>query len=195
MHRSWSIQEDGQTNATDCSFLFKDRVLLSFLASAFLFHLANARCCHSWASLSWTARKRLGRHVACIIVTQLVIALTAVWIGTGCGKGTKTTLASCFVCFRYGMLYTLTHAAGALIAISMLDGWRSHIRIVSILVVKDRTQGTGRFNIAAGACDRVASEPPRAQRSWGFDSASRYQDLSGLSGSLCCFCLLWFAVP
>ena len=49
-------------------------------------------------------------------------------------------------------LYTLTHATGALIGIQILDGVANAIfGVVSILVIKDRTRGTGRFNIAAGA--------------------------------------------
>jgi hypothetical protein len=51
-----------------------------------------------------------------------------------------------------GVLYTLTHSASALIAIQILDGVANAIFIiVSILVTEDRTQGTGRFNVAAGA--------------------------------------------
>ena len=45
-----------------------------------------------------------------------------------------------------------TPAVGALIAVQTLDGVANAIfSIVSILVVKDRTQGTGRFNVAAGS--------------------------------------------
>jgi MFS family permease len=51
-----------------------------------------------------------------------------------------------------GILYTLTHATGALIGIQLLDGVANSIFvIVSILVIKDLTEGTGRFNLAAGA--------------------------------------------
>jgi hypothetical protein len=51
-----------------------------------------------------------------------------------------------------GLLYTLTHAAGWLIAVQTLDGVANAIfGVVSILVIKDRTRGTGRFNMAAGA--------------------------------------------
>ena len=91
---------------------------------------------------------------ACIIVTQLVIAGTAAWIGKrAAAKGRKPLLLLGFgVLPVRGVLYTLTHAVGALIAIQILDGVANAIFvIVSILVIKDRTQGTGRFNMAAGA--------------------------------------------
>ncbi len=51
-----------------------------------------------------------------------------------------------------GVLYTLVHAPAALIGIQFLDGVANAVFvIVSILVIKDRTEGTGRFNLAAGA--------------------------------------------
>jgi MFS family permease len=50
-----------------------------------------------------------------------------------------------------GFFITLTHSVGALIAVQTLDGGANAVfGIVSILVIKDLTQGTGRFNVAAG---------------------------------------------
>jgi MFS family permease len=91
---------------------------------------------------------------ACVIVTQFVIALTAAWIGRQASiKGRKPLLLLGFGILPIrGVLYTLTHAAPFLIAIQVFDGVANAIfGIVSILVIKDRTQGTGRFNIAAGS--------------------------------------------
>jgi MFS family permease len=91
---------------------------------------------------------------ACVIVTQFVIAVSAAWVGRrAAAKGRKPLLLLGFgVLPLRGVLYTVTHAAGALIAIQTLDGVANSIfGIVSILVIKDRTQGTGRFNLAAGA--------------------------------------------
>jgi predicted MFS family arabinose efflux permease len=90
---------------------------------------------------------------ACIIVTQLVIAASAAWIGTRAGKGRRALLLLGFgVLPIRGVLYTLVHAPAALIGIQFLDGVANAVFvIVSILVIKDRTEGTGRFNLAAGA--------------------------------------------
>src|SRR5258708_13619898 len=94
---------------------------------------------------------------ACIIVTPPVIAVTAAWVGKrAAAKGRKPLLLLGFgVLPIRGVLYTLTHAAGALIAIQALDGVANAIfGIVSILVVKDRTHGTGRFTEAAASLSR-----------------------------------------
>jgi MFS family permease len=151
-----SIQEQGQTRAKGFSFLLKDRVLLCFLATAFLFHLANAAMLPQLGELLSKGNPKAAAPFmsACVIVTQLVIAISSVWIGKrAAAKGRKPLLLLGFgVLPIRGVLYTLTHAVGALIAIQMLDGVANAIfGIVSILVVKDRTKGTGRFNVAAGS--------------------------------------------
>jgi MFS family permease len=199
-----SIQEDGQTNATGLSFLLKDRVLLGFLASAFLFHLANAAMLPQLGEmLSMDSPKAAAPFMsACIIVTQLVIAVTAVWIGNrAAAKGRKPLLLLGFgVLPIRAVLYTLTHAAGALIAIQMLDGVANAIfGIVSILVVKDRTQGTGRFNIAAGSLATVVGIGAAASTTFGgvlIQHLGYRESFLGLAGiALLAFALLWFTVP
>ncbi|HEV7443189.1 MAG TPA: MFS transporter [Steroidobacteraceae bacterium] len=199
-----SIQEDGQTNATGLSFLLKDRVLLGFLATAFLFHLANAAMLPQLGEmLSKDSPKAAAAFMsACVIVTQIVIAATAVWIGNrAAAKGRKPLLLLGFgVLPIRGVLYTLTHAAGALIAIQTLDGMANAIfGIVSILVVKDRTQGTGRFNIAAGALATVVGIGAAASTTFGgvlIQHLGYRESFLGLAGiALLGFALLWFAVP
>ncbi len=138
------------------SALMKDRVLVIFLGAAFLFHLANAAMLPQLGEMLAKGKPRAAAPFmsACIIVTQLVIAISAAWVGKRAAeKGRKPLLLIGFgVLPIRGVLYTLTHAAGALIAIQTLDGVANSIFvIVSILVIKDRTEGTGRFNVAAGA--------------------------------------------
>ena len=51
-----------------------------------------------------------------------------------------------------GILYTLTGSAPLLIGIQVLDGIGAGIfNVVSVLVIADLTQGSGRFNLALGA--------------------------------------------
>jgi predicted MFS family arabinose efflux permease len=199
-----SIQQNGQANATGLSFLLKDRALLCFFATAFLFHLANAAMLPQLGEmLSKDSPKAAAPFMsACIIVTQLVMAVIAVWIGTrAAAKGRKPLLLLGFgVLPIRGVLYTLTHAAGALIAIQTLDGVANAIfAIVSILVVKDRTQGTGRFNMAAGSLATVVGIGAAASTTFGgvlIQHLGYRASFLGLAGiALLAFALLWFAVP
>jgi MFS family permease len=186
------------------SALLKDRVLLCFLATAFLFHLANAAMLPQLGEMLSKGRPKAAAPFmsACIIVTQLVIAVTAAWIGSrAAAKGRKPLLLVGFgVLPIRGVLYTLTHAAGALIAIQTLDGVANAIfGIVSILVVKDRTQGTGRFNIAAGSLATMVGIWAAASTTLGgvlVQHLGYRASFLGLAGiALLAFALLWFAVP
>jgi MFS family permease len=199
-----AAEEKGQTKAEGLSSLLKDRVLLYFLATAFLFHLANAAMLPQLGEmLSKGSPKAAAPFMsACIIVTQLVIAVTAVWIGKrAAAKGRKPLLLLGFgVLPIRGVLYTLTHAAGALIAIQTLDGIANAIfGIVSILVVKDRTQGTGRFNVAAGSLATMVGIGAAASTTIGGVLIQRLgyrASFLGLAGiALLAFAFLWFAVP
>jgi MFS family permease len=199
-----AIQKEGQIQAEGVSALFKDRVLLYFLATAFLFHLANAAMLPQLGEmLSKDNLKAAAPFMsACIIVTQLVIAVSAAWIGRrAAAKGRKPLLLLGFgVLPIRGVLYTLTHAVGALIAIQTLDGVANAIfGIVSILVIKDRTQGTGRFNVAAGTLATMVGVGAAASTTIGgvliqhIGYRASFLALAGIA--LLAFALLWFAVP
>ena len=186
------------------SSLLKDRVLLSFLAAAFLFHLANAAMLPQLGEMLSKGNPRAAAPFlsACIIVTQLVIAVTAVWIGKrAAAKGRKPLLLLGFAVLPLrGVLYTLTHAAAALIAIQILDGVANAIfGIVSILVVKDRTQGTGRFNIAAGSLATMVGIGAAGSTTIGgvlIQHLGYRASFLGLAGiAFIALALLWAAVP
>jgi MFS family permease len=138
------------------SALLKDRVLLAFLAAAFLFHLANAAMLPELGEMLAKGKPREAAPFmsACIVVTQLIIAAGAAWVGKQAAvRGRKPLLLLSFgVLPIRGVLYTMIHAASGLIAVQVLDGVANAIfGVVSILVIKDRTEGTGRFNVASGA--------------------------------------------
>src|SRR6202042_3729996 len=91
---------------------------------------------------------------ACVVTTQLVIALLASWSGRKAGSwGRKPLLLVAFgVLPVRAVLYTLTSNTIALVAIQILDGIGAGIfGVVSVLVIADLTQGTGRFNLTLGA--------------------------------------------
>jgi MFS family permease len=89
-----------------------------------------------------------------VVTTQFVITLLAAWAGRKAGTwGRKPLLLIAFgVLPIRAVLYTLTHITGALVAIQILDGVGAGIfGVVSVLVIADLTQGTGRFNLTLGA--------------------------------------------
>jgi len=99
-----------------------------------------------------------------------------------------------------GVLYTITHSAAALIAIQTLDGVANAIfGIVSILIIKDRTQGTGRFNLAAGSLATMVGIGAAASTTFGgvliqhFGYRASFLGLAAIALLACA--LLWLAVP
>jgi predicted MFS family arabinose efflux permease len=71
--------------------------------------------------------------------------------------------------------------------------------IVSILVVKDRTQGTGRFNVAAGTLATMVGIGAAVSTTIGgalIQHLGYRTSFLGLASiALLAFALLWFAVP
>ncbi|MGA7399120.1 MAG: MFS transporter [Candidatus Sulfotelmatobacter sp.] len=131
-----------------------------------------------------------------------MISISTAWIGKRAAtKGRKPLLLLGFGVLRIrGVLYTLTHSAGVLIAIQTLDGVPNAIfGIVSILVIKDRTRGTGRFNLAAGALATVVGVGAAASNTIGGTLIQRLGYRASFLGlasiALVAFALLWYAVP
>jgi MFS family permease len=196
---------DGKSaGAEGLSVLLQDRVLLRFLAAAFLFHLANAAMLPQLGEmLSKDNPKAAAPFMsACVIVTQLVISLSAAWVGKrAASQGRKPLLLVGFgVLPIRGVLYTLTHAATALIAIQILDGVANAVFvIVSILVIKDRTEGTGRFNLAAGALATMVGIGAALSNSLGGTLAQHLGYRASFLGlaavALAAFAMLFFTIP
>jgi MFS family permease len=136
--------------------LLKEGPLLIFLVCAVMFHFANAAML---PLLGEMLAKGQGRNSmmfmsACVVTTQLVITLLASWTGRKAGLwGRRPLLLVAFgVLPVRGVLYTLTANTVALVAIQILDGVGAGIfGVVSVLVIADLTQGTGRFNVTLGA--------------------------------------------
>ena len=78
----------------------------------------------------------------------------ASWTGRKAGsRGRKPLLLVAFGVLQVrAVLYTLTSNTIALVAIQILDGVGAGIfGVVSVLVIADLTQGSGRFNVSLGA--------------------------------------------
>jgi predicted MFS family arabinose efflux permease len=104
--------------------LIKDRPLVIFLVSAVMFHFANAAML---PLLGERLAKGHGRSSmmfmsACVVTTQLVVALLASWTGRKAGQwGRKPPLLVAYgVLPVRSLLYTLTSHTDALVAIQIL---------------------------------------------------------------------------
>jgi MFS family permease len=150
--------DDGRhrSKASGIFALFKDRPLVIFLICAVLFHFANAAMLPLLGEMLSKGHGRASMMFmsACVVTTQIVVTLLAAWSGIKALQwGRKPLLLIAFgVLPTRGILYTLTNSASSLIAIQVLDGVGAAIfGVVSVLVIADLTQGTGRFNLTLGA--------------------------------------------
>ena len=184
--------------------LLGDRILLVFLACAFLFHLANAAMLPQLGEmLSHGARATAAPFMsACIIVTQVVIMCCAPAIGRFANlRGRKPLLMLGFgVLPIRAILYTLTHNTESLIAIQLLDGVANAIfGVVSILVVADRTRATGRFNLVQGSLATAVGLGAALSTTFGgkliqhFSYRVSFSSLGAIAALA--FVLLWTAIP
>jgi predicted MFS family arabinose efflux permease len=136
--------------------LFHDRPLVVFLVCAVMFHFANAAMLPLLGEMlaKGQGRSSMMFMSACVVTTQFVITLLASWSGRKAGAwGRKPLLLIAFGALPVrAVLYTLTDNTSALVAIQILDGVAAGIfGVVSVLVIADLTQGSGRFNLTLGA--------------------------------------------
>jgi MFS family permease len=136
--------------------LLEDRPLATFLVCAVLFHFSNAAMLPLLGEMlsKGHGRSSMAFMSACVITTQLTITLLASWSGRKASSwGRKPLLLVGFgVLPIRAVLYTLTSSPVALVAIQVLDGVGAGIfGVVSVLVIADLTQETGRFNLTLGA--------------------------------------------
>ena len=136
--------------------LLANRPLLVFAICCALFHLANA------AMLPLVSQKlaQINLHLAtpltsaCIVAAQLVMVPVAWLVGIKADSwGRKPLLLAGFMILPLrGVLYTLSNDPYWLVAVQMLDGIGAGIfGALFPVIVKDLTQGTGRFNVSLGA--------------------------------------------
>ncbi|MFD1466736.1 MFS transporter [Hymenobacter caeli] len=137
--------------------LLTQKPVLIFLASAVIFHFANAAMVPLVTQL---LAKGAGVQRAVLftsgymVASQLVFMVVAAASGKLAGRlGRKPLFLFGFAALALrGVLYTLSHAPAALIAVQCMDGLGAGIfGVVGVLIIADLTKGTGRFNAAQGA--------------------------------------------
>jgi len=205
--RGGAIEVEGKevrARASVMQTLLGDRILLVFLACAFLFHFANAAMLPQLGEM--LSRGQRGSAApfmsACIIVTQVVIMCFASTIGRFANlHGRKPLLMLGFgVLPVRAVFYTLTHNTESLIAVQILDGVANAIfGVVSILVVADRTRGTGRFNLVQGSLASAIGLGAALSTTFGgkliqhFSYRISFLSLGAVAALA--FLLLWTAIP
>jgi MFS family permease len=184
--------------------LVQDRVLLIFFLCASLFHLSNAAMLPELGEMLARGHARAAGSLmsACVIVTQLVITVGAAGTGRLAHRvGRRPLLLTGFgVLVIRGCLYTVVRGEAALIAVQLLDGVANVIfGVVSVLVVADRTQGTGRFNLAQGALATFVGIGAALSTTYGGWLIQRFgynASFLGLAGvGLAAFCVLLMFFP
>jgi MFS family permease len=195
---------DNQGLGYTLRLLAQDRVLLLFLVCCFLFHFANAAMLPELGEMLSrnNAKAAVPFMTACVIVTQLIISFTAAWVGLQAHRhGRRPLLLIGFgVLPARAVLYTLTHHPAALIAIQCLDGIANTIfGVVAVLVIADRTRGTGRFNLASGALATAVGAGAALSNTYGgyliHLSGFRISFLGLGAVALAAFLMLFFFLP
>lgn len=193
-----------QVDAASITALLKDRPLLIFLICAVLFHFANAAMLPLLGEMLSKGHGRTSMMFmsACVVTTQVVVALLASWSGIQARQwGRKPLLLIAFgVLPVRGVLYTLTTAAPSLVAIQILDGIAAAIfGVVSVLVIADLTQGTGHFNLTLGAVTTAVGIGAALSQAVAGGIVHRFGYHAGFSFlaaiAAVAFIILWAAMP
>ncbi|MBK3509471.1 MFS transporter [Pseudomonas sp. MF6747] len=189
---------------SDVKVLLSNRPLLLFAICCALFHLANA------AMLPLVSQKLSQINLqmatpltsACIVAAQLVMVPMAWLVGIKADVwGRKPLLLAGFLILPLrGVLYTLSSDPYWLVAVQMLDGIGAGIfGALFPVIVKDLTQGTGRFNVSLGALSTVfglgaalsSSLAGFVVQQAGYNAA--FLTLAGVAAAA--LALLWLAMP
>jgi MFS family permease len=184
--------------------LLTNKSLFIFAICCALFHLANA------AMLPLVSQKLAQLNLqlatpltsACIVAAQLVMVPMAMLVGYRADKwGRKPLLLAGFLILPLrGVLYICSDNAYWLVSVQLLDGVGAGILgALFPIIVKDLTQGTGRFNVSLGAISTIfglgaALSPALAGlvlQTSGYNAA--FLTLAAIAALA--FALLWIAMP
>jgi predicted MFS family arabinose efflux permease len=196
--------EQSHEQPSGLAMLLSHRALLTFAICCGLFHLANA------AMLPLVSQKlsQIDVHLAtpltsaCIVAAQLVMVPVAWLVGAKADDwGRKPLLLAGFIILPLrGVLYVLSDNPYWLVGVQLLDGiGAGAFGALLPLVVKDLTQGTGRFNVSLGAISTVfglGAALSNGLAGWVVEAAgysAAFLTLAAIAAAA--FLLLWLAVP
>ncbi|NUT87352.1 MFS transporter [Pseudomonas corrugata] len=194
----------GHGHPSGLSVLLSNRPLCLFAVCCALFHLANAAMLPLVSQKLALVNLQMATPLtsACIVAAQLVMVPMAILVGAKADRwGRKPLLLVGFLILPLrGLLYVVSNDPYWLVAVQLLDGVGAGIfGALFPVVVKDLTQGTGRFNVSLGALSAVfglgaALSPGLAGwvvHSAGYDAA--FVTLAAVAGVA--FLLLLLAMP
>jgi MFS family permease len=141
--------------------LWKNYGLLIFAGCLFLFQFANASMLPlAGEELTYRTGTTASLLVsALIIVPQIVVVLTAPWVGREAQNwGRRPLLLLGFGALSIrALLFAVTDNPLLLVFIQLLDGVSATtLGVLTALIVADLTKGTGRFNLAQGFVGTLA---------------------------------------
>lgn len=151
-----TVTQASETPTLPVGELLRCPKLQIFIGSVVLFHFANAAMLPLAGQAMTQGHARWGTMAlsACIIVAQLVMAFVAWAVGrfSDSGVGRKPIfLIALLVLPLRGLLFATIANPYAIVAIQLLDGVAAGIfGVVSLLILADLTEGTGRFNLGQG---------------------------------------------
>jgi MFS family permease len=150
----------GQVQPSGLKVLLGNRSLLLFAICCALFHLANAAMLPLVSQKLAQVNLQLATPLtsACIVAAQLVMVPIAMLVGAKADVwGRKPLLLAGFLILPIrGVLYVLSDNPFWLVGVQLLDGIGAGLfGALFPLVVKDLTQGTGRFNVSLGVISTI----------------------------------------
>ncbi|QXI49962.1 MFS transporter [Pseudomonas anuradhapurensis] len=150
----------GDDHPAGFKLLLHNRTLLVFAVCCALFHLANAAMLPLVSQKLSQVDLRLATPLtsACIVAAQLVMVPMALLVGAKAEQwGRKPFLLAGFLILPLrGALYVVSDNPFWLVGVQLLDGVGAGIfGALFPVVVKDLTDGTGRFNVSLGALAAV----------------------------------------
>ena len=137
------------------AMLWKDRSLLTFAACLFLFQMANASILPLIGEIlpHYMGRYSSFTMSALVIVPQILVVLTAPWVGRQAQNwGRRPLLLAAFGALPARLLVLVLVPKPALvITAQLLDGISGTVLgVLQPLIIADLTGRTGRFNLAQG---------------------------------------------
>ncbi len=158
--RGLSPTRSGEVHPAALRLLLRNRTLLLFAVCCALFHLANAAMLPLVSQKLSQVNLSLATPLtsACIIAAQLVMVPMALLTGAKAEQwGRKPFLLAGFLILPLrGALYVVSDNPFWLVSVQLLDGIGAGIfGALFPIVVKDLTEGTGRFNVSLGALTAV----------------------------------------